>query len=83
MIFIYNTHIHSHTLGLGSNAILVLNILHRKKHDITIYHGFYRSQFIDCSIRVFQSFSVIGFFSSVAIINLLALKEFRDAVKPQ
>ena len=43
----------SNTVGLGGNAILVLDILYRKNRGITIYLGFYSSLWIDCSIRIF------------------------------
>ena len=36
-------------VGLSGIVILVLD----RKCDITIYHGFYKSLWIDCSIKVF------------------------------
>ena len=54
--------------------------------NITIYHGFYNNLYIDCSVRVFRSFSLICtrlFFSSIVITNLLPSKHFLGTVKPQ
>ena len=50
---------------------------------------FYKSLCVDCSIRVFQSFSLIWFFKCQAFVlsstttNRLASKEFLDMLKMQ
>ena len=43
-------------IGLYGIAILVLDTFYRKNCDITILCGFYKTLWIDCSIRVFRSF---------------------------
>ena len=77
-------------LGLGGIAILVLDISYRKIPRYYYLSRFLQNLWIDCSIRVFRSFSLIWFckyqtfvFNSVAITILVASKEFLDTVKPR
>ena len=79
-------------VGLGGIAILVLDILYEKTryYYLIIYRGSYKDLCVDCSFRVFRSFSFIWFCkyqafvcSITTITNLLPSKQYLGTVKPQ